>query len=286
MASIHDGQTAESKPSAGVVLPEPDAPREPCPTPLAWTDIRQSFLTEAERFAVERPGGSICGRAWGQGSPVYFLNGLCGDCELFCLLAWLLREDFRCVLFDDGAIDGTADETANAISAVADFFQHDRFSLFAASVGRDCRVVGTARSARTNRPSRVAGELRAAPVVGGGTVVERGAQADSRPSRLAARLFENSAGKSPTLVSSVRFVAVGILCSQRWRDAIARGIATSVRRCPVRRAAVAGFDSDTRTHCAERRRRAAVVGMSRTNWNRVCRTLKPNGCTQPGTSRI
>lgn len=74
--------------------------REPCPTPLEWHEILSRFLNEADHWYLETSSGQIRGRTWGSGPTIYFLNGMSGTHELYALIVWLLREDYRCVLFD------------------------------------------------------------------------------------------------------------------------------------------------------------------------------------------
>ncbi len=72
----------------------------PCPTPLEWHDILSRFIQEADHWYLETSAGQILGRTWGQGPTLYFQNGLSGTHELYSLIVWLLRENYRCVLFD------------------------------------------------------------------------------------------------------------------------------------------------------------------------------------------
>ncbi len=147
--------------SAGEVIE--DAPRpassEGCPTPLGWAEVLESVRGESTAWSIDVEGSLLHGRTLGRGRPLYFLNGITGDCELFCLLAWLLREDFRCVLFDyrTHAARGPADSTpfsarrlADDLLAVADA-QHDQaFSLFAAPFGSLIAL-----SAMADHPTRI-----------------------------------------------------------------------------------------------------------------------------------
>jgi len=73
---------------------------EPCPTPLEWHDILSRFIQEADHWYLETPAGQILGRTWGSGPTLYFQNGLSGTHELYALITWLLRDNYRCVLFD------------------------------------------------------------------------------------------------------------------------------------------------------------------------------------------
>ncbi len=77
-----------------------DEEHEPCPTPLEWHDILSRFIQEADHWYLETSAGQILGRTWGKGPTLYFQNGLSGTHELYSLIVWLLREDYRCVLFD------------------------------------------------------------------------------------------------------------------------------------------------------------------------------------------
>jgi pimeloyl-ACP methyl ester carboxylesterase len=88
--------------SAGEVIE--DTPRPPssegCPTPLGWAEVLESFRAASTAWSLQVDGSVLHGRTLGTGRPLYFLNGITGNCELFCLLAWLLRDEFRSVLFD------------------------------------------------------------------------------------------------------------------------------------------------------------------------------------------
>lgn len=88
--------------SAGNPADQPAAApsSEGCPTPLGWAEVLESFRADSTAWSVDVDGASVHGRTLGRGRPLYFLNGITGNCELFCLLAWLLRDEFRCVLFD------------------------------------------------------------------------------------------------------------------------------------------------------------------------------------------
>jgi len=90
----HLSENAQGEPTAA------GEEREPCPTPLEWQDVLQTFVQEAEHWYLDLNGERIRGRTWGAGPTLYFLNGLAGTHELYALIVWLLREDFRCVVFD------------------------------------------------------------------------------------------------------------------------------------------------------------------------------------------
>jgi pimeloyl-ACP methyl ester carboxylesterase len=77
--------------------------KEGCPPPLVWHEVLHAFREDATAWTVSSSGGELSGRTLGRGSPLYFLGGFAGTHELFCLLAWLLRDSYRCVLIDYGA---------------------------------------------------------------------------------------------------------------------------------------------------------------------------------------
>ena len=85
---------------------EPSAPAKPetlpegCPAPLEWQEVVRDFYAQADAWFLDRPGYRIGGRMWGQGPPLYFVNGIGGTLDLFALLVYLLHDDFRCVLYD------------------------------------------------------------------------------------------------------------------------------------------------------------------------------------------
>lgn len=123
--------------------PGHSAEGEPCPSPLSWQQVLQAFRTESEPWTLDRGRYTLHGRTWGQGPPLYLLNGLGGSCELYALLVWLLRDDFRCVLYD---YPGTRAETlppgrlssrelAADLLAAADHLGDSRLSVYATSFG-------------------------------------------------------------------------------------------------------------------------------------------------------
>lgn len=121
----------------GGTSPPPEE-REPCPTPLEWQDILQKFVAGADRWYCDWRGRRVFGRTWGEGRPLYFLNGLSGSHELFALTVWLLREKYRCVLFDYPAtrtID--VESLADLVGTIVERQEPAgaRVSLFAAGFG-------------------------------------------------------------------------------------------------------------------------------------------------------
>lgn len=115
----------------------------PCPAPLSWQQVLQRFRTESDSWTVDCGVSSLSGRTWGDGPPVYFLNGLGGTHELFALTVWLLRESHRCIVFDypdrssisNPLSKPSAKLLADDLLAVADKHGDKQFSLFATSFG-------------------------------------------------------------------------------------------------------------------------------------------------------
>lgn len=110
-----------------------------CPPPLAWVDVLAEFHKQADSWYLDRPNYRLAGRTLGSGPPLYLLNGISGTYELYALFVWLLRDRFRCVLFDYAAPasgkDLTLDDLADDLVAIADTCQDRTCSLFATSFG-------------------------------------------------------------------------------------------------------------------------------------------------------
>jgi pimeloyl-ACP methyl ester carboxylesterase len=114
-----------------------------CPTPLGWKQVLQTVQSESSEWTLKRNGHTIRGRTFGQGPPLYFLNGIGGTSDLFTLFVWLLRAEFRCVLFDyesGSRFAGSGprcsvEDMAEDLFAVADMQSDKSFSLYATSFG-------------------------------------------------------------------------------------------------------------------------------------------------------
>jgi len=115
-----------------------------CPTPLSWRGVLKKFRDEATVHIVQRNGYQMYCRTWGEGAPLYFLNGFGGTSELFALTASLLRDEHRCVLFDEFSTEPewqlpprttTPAETVEDLFAIADYFGDEVLSLYGATLG-------------------------------------------------------------------------------------------------------------------------------------------------------
>jgi len=126
--------------------PQGEAGSSSCPPPLKWQEVVKTFREEAEPWYLDRNSPKlgpyqIRGRIWGQGAPIYFLPGIGGTIDLYALLIFLLKDEFRCVLLDyPGGLAGpvpksTAVSLANDLFAVADQCGDRQFDLFATSFG-------------------------------------------------------------------------------------------------------------------------------------------------------
>lgn len=143
-AASLDGASATTVPA--VPAPGLPAPTDGggCPPPLDWKQVVQEFIDQGDAWYLDRPGGyRLQGRTWGQGRPLYFLNGINGTHELFALLVYLLRNDYRCVLFDYPGTRGparesrglTLDRLTDDLFAIADQIGDGQFDIFATSFG-------------------------------------------------------------------------------------------------------------------------------------------------------
>ncbi len=146
-------EMAQSR-SADVSAATDEPQHDPCPTPLAWEQVLDAFRSDAELWEFQQGGTTVRGRTWGDGPPVYLLPGLGGTHELYALLVWLLREEFRCVVYDDFLLErGYRQSTATLVDnlfAVADRHGDQQFQIFAPAFAGV-----TALSAMLAEPDRI-----------------------------------------------------------------------------------------------------------------------------------
>ncbi len=137
-----------------------DGAGEPCPTPLVWQEIRERFLHDSTPWEIVRGPHRLTGRTWGEGPPLYFLNNFAATAELFSLTAWLLKDQFRCVLFDSTANDRRAigrarpliSDFADDLFAIADQHGDQRLTVYGAGFGAAVGLQGAIScSQRINR---------------------------------------------------------------------------------------------------------------------------------------
>lgn len=125
--AVPGGPAAASVPSgvgAAETLSLP-APAEggACPPPLQWQEVLREVTEQATHWTVEVPGAQLTGLTLGEGPPLIFLNSLAEPRELSFLLAWLLRDQFRCVLFDWRGVKSPQRGPVTLDRLVADLFE-------------------------------------------------------------------------------------------------------------------------------------------------------------------
>ncbi len=122
--------------SASAVVPSTESG---CPPPLEWQEVLREFHKQADAWYLDRGTYRISGRTIGSGPPLYLLNGFSGTHELNALLVWLLRDRYRCLLFDYSIPAARAKVTpgdlADDLMAVADTCGDGTFDIFAPSFG-------------------------------------------------------------------------------------------------------------------------------------------------------
>ncbi|HUQ70512.1 MAG TPA: alpha/beta hydrolase [Planctomycetaceae bacterium] len=163
----------------GIETPAMGSP-EGCPPPLRCRQVAENWHAIAEPWSLPDSRLGTHGTQAGTGTPLYFLNAFGGCAELFTLIAWLLRDQHRCVLMDWSSSAGrhdhgsawswasgsvgtgtqsrargtrktsTLDDFADDILAAADHLGDRAFAVYGANFG-------TAVAARlaVNEPDRV-----------------------------------------------------------------------------------------------------------------------------------
>lgn len=132
---------AEAGPAA--VAGPPDPAGEGCPPPLEWQEVLREFHATSQPWYLDRPRYRLTGRVFGKGRPLYFLNGIGGSHELFVLTTWLLKDEFRCVLFDYPGSEPSRrresraglEELVSDLFAIADVCGDRVFEVLATSFG-------------------------------------------------------------------------------------------------------------------------------------------------------
>lgn len=117
-------------------MSNPEVTPEACPPPLMWQDVRREYLAQSERREIATRHGTIAVHVLGTGPALYFLPGFSTPSELYCLLIWLLRDEFRCVVVEHGSpgaksMSDHAERLADAAHGLGD----EGFSIFGANFG-------------------------------------------------------------------------------------------------------------------------------------------------------
>lgn len=131
--------SSDDSPISATLAGTGTAVEEGCPPPLEWQEVLREFHRQADAWYLDRGRFRISGRTFGSGPPLYLLNGFTGTHELYALLVWLLRDRYRCVLFDyclpPGRAGLTLDDLADDLIAVSEASGDERFDVFAPSFG-------------------------------------------------------------------------------------------------------------------------------------------------------
>jgi pimeloyl-ACP methyl ester carboxylesterase len=132
---------------------------EACPPPLVWQEVLNAYRADSQPWEVDRGSRTIVGRVWGQGPPLYLLNGFVATAEMYALLVYLLRDTFRCVVFDTFNRPAhrsrpSIQDQSEDVLAVADHHGDASIRLFAASSSSPVAI----RTA-LDHPDRVSGMI-------------------------------------------------------------------------------------------------------------------------------
>lgn len=150
-------RVSATSPDQPTPAPEVEVPREPCPTPLNWVDVVTSVVAESQPISVQLVDGEMLAEVYGSGRPLYFIGGATGNAKLFALTAYLLKDEFTCVMIDvpvwTKAPTSPLEQTADAIRRLADSLGHSRFDLYAAGYG--CHVALTLMKRSPDRISHL-----------------------------------------------------------------------------------------------------------------------------------
>ncbi|MEX0726188.1 MAG: alpha/beta hydrolase [Planctomycetaceae bacterium] len=138
-----DARDSHAEHTAGNCTANSTEAVEPCPSPMSWVDVVQRLRTDSAPWEISCGSYSIAGRTIGTGKPLYFLGGATGDSDLFALTAWLLKDEFRCVLYDypDHSARNhkgrplTIDDYADDLLAVIEDQHDEQIVAYAVSLG-------------------------------------------------------------------------------------------------------------------------------------------------------
>ena len=144
---------------AGVPVDSAGVPSgEACPPPLVWHEVLNAYRTESRPWVLDRGTRRLVGRVWGEGPPLYLLNGFVGTAEMYALMVYLLRDTFRCVVYDtvgelgSHRLKPTISDYAADLIAAADQHGDSMICVFAPSFG-----AAIAMQAALDAPTRIGG---------------------------------------------------------------------------------------------------------------------------------
>ena len=151
-----------------MALPIDPAPSD-CPTPLSWQQVLAAFDEEADQWEINGIHGPIRGRSIGHGPSLVFLNPLLGNWRLMALAAWLFRDQFRCVLYDDSSL---VTRSATIVPGSIEDLVEDFWCVCEQHGGPDVTALGTGLgsavglAALADSGGRIAAAVLQGPLVG------------------------------------------------------------------------------------------------------------------------
>lgn len=112
---------------------------EPCPTPLNWKEVVGSVFEDSQPISVPLDGGTLNVDVYGRGPAIYFLGGATGSNRLFALTAYLLRDEYTCVLLNPvewhKRPQAPLQQVSQGIIRLANSLGHTLLSLYGAGAG-------------------------------------------------------------------------------------------------------------------------------------------------------
>ncbi|MBI1314602.1 alpha/beta fold hydrolase [bacterium] len=139
----------------------PAQPGEGCPPPLAWVDVVREVGERRVPIEAAVNGKPVRAFSLGDGPTLYFLNGIGGTPDVFSLLIWLLRDEYRCVVLDYPSHARSIGDLTQSLLAVADAAGDEQFNLYATSFGSL-----VALQTLLDTPQRISHAVLQGPLVG------------------------------------------------------------------------------------------------------------------------
>ena len=136
-------ENAEKKSGSAFEKIAPQDRKFECSTSLTLVQIVEKFREQSEEWELETHLGKVKGRTYGTGEPVYFLNGAGAGSLLYSTIAWLLKDHYKCVLFDSPLYfpetckrkEANINSLSEVVKEISDFHHDRNVSLYASSFG-------------------------------------------------------------------------------------------------------------------------------------------------------
>ena len=98
-----------------------------------------AFGEQCTPFEVDVAGRTLACRSFGKGPSLFLVNGMTGNSDLLSLLAWVLADDFECVVYDlpdsVGVPPSVPDFLSQCLLSVADVKGEQQIDVFSAGFG-------------------------------------------------------------------------------------------------------------------------------------------------------